>query len=245
MPQNLVTLVEEANTAGLVIADWIGDLSPGFVALLIILGIQDSTIHMLFGIWRPALVITVFSLGALGLRMLHVCLRYHVPFMMLARKLKDPFLLSLRTFSVETSYNVNKSCCERKLGISRNLTAYGLPIGLICFMPVSTVASTVLTIYAAECYGVQVSLVWMLMALFLAVTLAAAGPPTAGIGILTYTVMFSRLGIPAQGLTLVLAGDILMGFVIYPVNQAMLQLQLILEADGLGLLKHNTLQSGQ
>lgn len=240
--QNLVTLVEEANTAGLVIADWIGDLSPGFVALLIILGIQDSTIHMLFGIWRPALVITVFSLGALGLRMLHVCLRYHVPFMMLARKLKDPFLLSLRTFSVETSYNVNKSCCERKLGISRNLTAYGLPIGLICFMPVSTVASTVLTIYAAECYGVQVSLVWMLMALFLAVTLAAAGPPTAGIGILTYTVMFSRLGIPAQGLTLVLAGDILMGFVIYPVNQAMLQLQLVLEADGLGLLKHNILQ---
>ena len=67
----------------------------------------------------------------------------------------------------------------------------------------------------------------------------------AGIGILTYTVMFSRLGIPAQALTIVLAGDILMGFVIYPVNQAMLQLQLILEADGLGLLKHNILQNDQ
>jgi hypothetical protein len=57
--------------------------------------------------------------------------------------------------------------------------------------------------------------------------------------------MFSRLGIPAQALTIVLAGDILMGFVIYPVNQAMLQLQLILEADGLGLLKHNILQTDQ
>ncbi|MBQ8987835.1 MAG: cation:dicarboxylase symporter family transporter [Lachnospiraceae bacterium] len=240
--QTLVTLVEEANTAGLVIAEWIGDLSPGFVALLIILGIQDSTIHMLIGIWKPALLITVFSLAALGLRMLHISLRYKVPLRALADKMKDSFLLSLKTFSVETSYTANKTCCEKKLGISRQLTAYGLPIGLICFMPVSTVASTVLTIYAAECYGVQVSLVWMLMALFLAVTLAAAGPPTAGIGILTYTVMFSRLGIPAQGLTLVLAGDILMGFVIYPVNQAMLQLQLVLEADGLGLLKHNILQ---
>lgn len=243
--QTLVTLVEEANTAGLVIAEWIGDLSPGFVALLIILGIQDSTIHMLIGIWKPALLITVFSLAALGLRMLHISLRYKVPLRALADKMKDSFLLSLKTFSVETSYTANKTCCEKKLGISRQLTAYGLPIGLICFMPVSTVASTILTLYAAECYQVPVSLVWSIMALFLAVTLAAAGPPTAGIGILTYTVMFSRLGIPAQALTIVLAGDILMGFVIYPVNQAMLQLQLILEADGLGLLKHNILQNDQ
>ena len=240
--QTLVTLVEEANTAGLVIAEWIGDLSPGFVALLIILGIQDSTIHMLIGIWKPALLITVFSLAALGLRMLHISLRYKVPLRALADKMKDSFLLSLKTFSVETSYTANKTCCEKKLGISRQLTAYGLPIGLICFMPVSTVASTILTLYAAECYQVPVSLVWSIMALFLAVTLAAAGPPTAGIGILTYTVMFNRLGIPAQALTIVLAGDILMGFVIYPVNQAMLQLQLVLEADGLGLLKHNILQ---
>lgn len=243
--QTLVTLVEEANTAGLVIAEWIGDLSPGFVALLIVLGIQDSTIHMLIGIWKPALLITIFSLAALGLRMLHISLRYKVPLRALADKMKDSFLLSLKTFSVETSYTANKTCCEKKLGISRQLTAYGLPIGLICFMPVSTVASTILTLYAAECYQVPVSLVWSIMALFLAVTLAAAGPPTAGIGILTYTVMFSRLGIPAQALIIVLAGDILMGFVIYPVNQAMLQLQLILEADGLGLLRHNILQNDQ
>ena len=243
--QTLVTLVEEANTAGLVIAEWIGDLSPGFVALLIVLGIQDSTIHMLIGIWKPALLITVLSLAALGLRMLHISLRYKVPLRTLADKMKDSFLLSLRTFSVETSYTANKTCCEKRLGIGRQLTAYGLPIGLICFMPVSTVASTILTLYAAECYHIPVSLVWMVMALFLAVTLAAAGPPTAGIGILTYTVMFSRLGIPAQALTIVLAGDILMGFVIYPVNQAMLQLQLILEADGLGLLKHSILQNDQ
>jgi Na+/H+-dicarboxylate symporter len=215
------------------------------VALLIVLGIQDSTIHMLIGIWKPALLITVLSLAALGLRMLHISLRYKVPLRTLADKMKDSFLLSLKTFSVETSYTANKTCCEKKLGISRQLTAYGLPIGLICFMPVSTVASTILTLYAAECYHIPVSLVWMVMALFLAVTLAAAGPPTAGIGILTYTVMFSRLGIPAQALTIVLAGDILMGFVIYPVNQAMLQLQLILEADGLGLLKHNILQTDQ
>ena len=109
-------------------------------------------------------------------------------------------------------------------------------------MPVSTVASVLLTLYAAECYSVPVSLVWMIMALFLAVTLGAAGPPTAGIGILTYTVMFAKLGIPTQGLTLVLAGDILIGFVTYPINQALLQLELVLEADKLEVLNKKTLR---
>ena len=241
--QTLVTIVEEANTVGLGIAEWIGDISPGFVALLIVLGIHESTIHMLWGIWKPCLLITLFSLIALFIKLLHVSLRYKVPVTTLCLKMKDSFILSLTTFSVESSYTANQKCCEKGFGISRQLTSFGLPIGLICFMPVSTIASMVLTMYAAECYQVTVSGVWMIMALFLAVTLAAAGPPTAGIGILTYTVMFGKLHIPAQALTIALAADILMGFAAYPVNQAMLQLELVLEAEKQGLLNQQRLTS--
>lgn len=234
--QSLVTLFEEANATGLVLAEWISVMFPGFVALLIVLGILNNTAYMLLGIWKPAVLITLFSITALILRMLHVSLRYKVSMRRLASKMKESFLLSLKTVSMESSFTANLQCCEKRLGISRQLTSYALPIGLICFMPVSTVAATLLTLYSAECYRVPVNTIWMIMALFLAVTLAAAGPPMAGIAILTYTVMFSNLGIPAQALTIVLMGDILMGFVTYPVNQAMLQLDLVLVADRKGLL---------
>ena len=240
--QALSSLVDEAYTVGLLVAEWIGDLSPGFVALLIILGIQKDTIHMLLGIWKPILLVSLFAILALFLKMLRASLLFRVPVRTLCLKMKESFILSLRTFSIETPYSASQECCEKKLGISSQLTSYSLPIGLICFMPVSTFASTILTLYAAECYDVPVSFVWMIMALFLAVTLGAAGPPTAGIGILTYTVMFSKLGIPTQALTLVLAGDILMGFVIYPVNQALLQLELVFEADKLDVLNHKILR---
>lgn len=240
--QTLSTIVEECNTVGLVIAEWIGDMSPAFVTLLVILGIQKNTAHMLVGIWRPALLIVLFAVLALSAKMLHVSLYYNVPIKTLVMKMKDSFLLSLRTFSVETSYTANQKCCEKRFGINQQLITYALPIGLICFMPISTVASTVLTLYAAECYQIPVDPIWMIMAVFLSVTLAAAGPPMAGIGILTYTVMFSKLNIPPQALTIVLVGDILMGFVIYPVNQAMLQLELLFEADKLGFLNHKALQ---
>lgn len=240
--QALSSLVEEANTVGLLVAEWIGDLSPGFVALLIILGIQEDTIHMLLGIWKPILLITLSAFLALVIRMFWVSLRFRVPVRTLWLKMKESFLLSLRTLSVGTSYSANQRCCEKKLGISPRLTDYSLPIGLICFMPISTIASILLTLYAAECYSVPVSFVWLIMALFLAVTLGAAGPPTAGIGILTYTVMFAKLDIPTRALTLVLAGDILIGFVTNPVNQALLQLELVFEADRLDVLSDKVLR---
>ena len=240
--QTLISIVDEANTVGLVIAEWIGDLSPGFVTILVILGIRQSTIHMLLGIWRPAILIVLIAVFALLFKMVRISLYYRVTLLSLCRKMKESFLLSLKTFSVDASYLANIKCCEKRLGISHQMTSYALPIGLICFMPCSTVASTVFTLYAAECYEVKVSVIWLIMAIFLSVTLAAAGPPTAGIGILTYTVMFSRLHIPAQALTIVLVGDILMGFVIYPVNQALLQLDLISQADRYKMLNRKILQ---
>ena len=236
------------NDIGSVFRIWEGGLAiyggiiAGFVTILVILGIRQSTIHMLLGIWRPAILIVLIAVCALFLKMFRISLYYSVPILSLCRKMKESFLLSLKTFSVDASYMANVKCCENRLGISHQMTSYALPIGLICFMPCSTVASTVFTLYAAECYEVKVSVVWLIMAIFLSVTLAAAGPPTAGIGILTYTVMFSKLHIPAQALTIVLVGDILMGFVIYPVNQALLQLDLVTQADNLKMLSRKILQ---
>ena len=54
--------------------------------------------------------------------------------------------------------------------------------------------------------------------------------------------MFSKLGIPSGALTIVLMGDILMGFVMYPINQAMLQLELVLIADRARLLNKAALR---
>lgn len=240
--KTFVTILEEANTLGLVFAEWISDLTPGLVALLILLGVQRSTIHHVLGMWKPLVAIIVFAFLALFIKMQRISKAYKVPMRVLWSKMRAPFLLSMRTASIDASYESNVNTCNNKLGISMKLTSYSLPIGLICFMPVSSIASTVLTIYAAECYKLSVSAVWLIMIIFLSVTLSAAGPPTAGIGILTYTAMFAKLLVPQQALTLVLVGDILLSFVCYPINQAMLQLELIRSADKMGLLNRKVLQ---
>ena len=80
------------------------------------------------------------------------------------------------------------------------------------------------------------------MALFLTVTLLAATPPVAGVGLLTYAVIFTRLGIPTDALTAAMVADILFGFGVSAVNQAILQLELVLEADQLSTLNYDMLR---
>ena len=63
-----------------------------------------------------------------------------------------------------------------------------------------------------------------------------------GVGLLAYAAIFIRLGIPEEGLTVALMADILFGFVCTAVNQAVLQLELVIHADREGLLDLDILQ---
>ena len=83
---------------------------------------------------------------------------------------------------------------------------------------------------------------WYARAVFLAVMLQAAGPPLPGVDLLSYAAIFNTLGIPDAALTGVIVADILFGFLVAAVDQAMLQLELVMEAKRQGQLNENILR---
>ena len=238
----LAALVEQANSVTLVIAEWVSRLTPFFVSALLILGIWNSSLRRALGLWKPLLLFVLLSGVLLLLQLLHVSIKEKVPVKKLAGKLKTSFLIAFRNASVDTAYGANQLCCVHRLGVSQKLTEFGLPLGLVIYMPAGTVAAMLLTMYAAQTWGLTLSVLWLLMALFLTVTLLAATPPVAGVGLLTYAVIFTRLGIPTDALTAAMVADILFGFGVSAVNQAMLQLELVLEADRLSALNYDMLR---
>lgn len=237
-----VSLVEQMNSIALLIAEWVSRLTPFFVTALLILGIWSSSLRRAIGIWKPLLLFVLLSAALLFIRLLIVSRKEEVPVKKLAVKLKSSFLVAFKNASVDTAYGINRLCCLRRLGINQKLVDFGLPLGLVIYMPAGTVAAMILTIYAAQMWGVTLSFLWLIMALFMTVTLLAATPPVAGVGLLTYAVMFTRLGIPTDALTTAMVVDILFGFGVSAVNQAMLQLELVLEADRLSELNRSILR---
>ena len=127
--------------------------------------------------------------------------------------------------------------------MDRKYVQQALPIGLLCYMPSSTFALLIVTVYAARCYEIEINAVWILMLVFLAVVLQAASPPIAGGNMTAYAAIFLRLGIPTGALTIALIADIIVNLVISPLNQTLLQLEMLKEADSTGFLDRNTLYS--
>ncbi len=238
----LVSLVSESNAVGLLIAEWVSRMTPFFVAVLLLLGVWDGSLRPLAGLWKPLVLFALLCAAFLGLRLARVSSRTGVPVSRLVSKMKDSFLIAFRNSSVDAAYGSNQLCCERRLGVSRKLTGFGLPLGLVIYMPAGTIAIMVVTMYAAHAYGVRVTPLWYIMAIFLTVALQAATPPVAGVGLLSYAVIISKLGIPSEALTVAMVADILFGFAVAAVDQAMLQLELILEADRLDLLNRDVLK---
>ena len=238
----LVGIVEQANTVALILAEWISRLAPIFVTMLLILGLWNGSLGTMLGLWQPLLLFIVVSAAFLLQRMLTVKAKFKVPVRKLIAKMKDSFLIAFRNASVDASYGASQVCCERRLGVSGRLLSYGLPLGLVIYMPAMTVAYMIVTVYIAQSEAVTVSPLWYIMAVLLNVTLLAATPPVGGVGLLTFAVLFARLGIPNEALMVGLVADILFGFGVAALDQAMLQVQLILEADRLGELNQTVLQ---
>ena len=239
----LQTIIEQADTVGLIIADWVSRLTPFFVTVLLILGIWNGSVNIILGLWLPLLSVTILSFGAMAVSILRISHDKQVPVSVLIEKMKPSFLIAFRNSSVDASITENMNCCENKLGISKKLTSFGIPLGLISYMPAEGIATIVLLLYAASVYKVNVSIIWLFIAIALTVALTAATPPVSGIGILTYTVLFAELSIPSSALTMAMVADILIGFIVIPMNQAMLQMELVAEAETLDLLNKDVLRA--
>lgn len=238
----LVKIANQANSVGLLVAEWISRVIPFFVAILLALRILDGTIGRFRTIWIPLLAFHVFVAAYFVILLVFVSKKHGVSAMKIWQKIKPSFMIAFRNASVDAAFGENRLCCEKKLGISGKLADYGLPLGLVIYMPVSTVSLMASTLYAVKCYNITLTTLWLIMAVILVVALQAASPPVSGVDTLAYVAIFSRLGIPSDALIMAIICDIIFCFTSSALNQAMLQLHLIGEARRLNSLDTDILR---
>ena len=131
---------------------------------------------------------------------------------------------------------------EKKLGVSEHITSFGVPLGVVMFPPATAMYFLIICIYTAEIYQVECSVVWFVLAIFSAVVLAIASPPIPGGTLTCYTILFTQLGLPTEALVVALALDVLCDFVATGMNMFCLQMELVIQSKGMGLLNDSVLQ---
>jgi Na+/H+-dicarboxylate symporter len=209
----LVEFFDAVNGAAMIMIHWIMKLAPiaVFVLIAAVIARFGTEIIASLGIYSLTVV--------LGL-LLHVGITYMLILKFMAgwrpldflRKIRDPQLIAFSTSSSNATLPLTMETAEEKLGVSKEVSSFVLPLGATINMDGTALYQAVATMFIIQVLVGDISIATQLM-IVLTATLAsigAAGVPSAGIIILVLVLEQALAGTgvdPAAGIALVLGVD--------------------------------------
>ena len=233
---SLNRLIRQSDIVGLTLTEAVSRMVPAFAGILLCMEIISGSMKTFGGIWLVLVLSLVVSCAALLLTAAAAARRKGVRLRALLKKLRPAFVTAVRTGGLDAGYGRMEQDCITKLGIERHFATVSLPYGLVLLMPVNVVGTLMFTIYAALSYNAEISVGWLFIAMVLSVVLFVATPPVPGANLLAYIMIFAQLHIPSVALIDAMIFDILFGIFASAANESLVQVELIFQADLLGLL---------
>ena len=131
----VAAFVEQSNSVVQLIMEAVSDLIPFFVFGSIFNMILSGSLSTLL---RASKLLPIMLLGHVlvcAAYLLLVCIRKRVALPAFVKKVAPTFLIGLSTASSAAAYSTNVECCEKQLGIDRQIINFGIPLGQVVFMP--------------------------------------------------------------------------------------------------------------
>jgi proton glutamate symport protein len=121
--------------------------------------------------------------------------------------MRPALLLAFSTSSSSATLPVTIRCAEKNLGIPEEVSGFVLPLGATINMDGTSLYQGVAAIFIAQVFNMDLSITDQLTVLFTALlaSIGTAGVPGAGIVMLI--IVLKSVGIPVEGIALILAPD--------------------------------------
>lgn len=160
---------------------------------------------------------------ALGMQVLLVyfsLLKFYVgvsPFTFI-RNMWTAMLFAFSTSSSNASIPVVLDTVENKLGVDESIASFVVPLGATINMDGTAVMQGVATVFIANAYHIPLGLTGYLTVVLLA-TLASIGTAgVPGVGLITLTMVLNQVGVPAEGIAMIIGIDRLLDMLRTVVN---------------------------
>ena len=133
-------------------------------------------------------------------------------------KMREPLLVAFSTSSSGATLPVTLRTVEHKVGVPNNVASFAVPLGATINMDGTAIMQGVATIFIAQFYGIDLGLT-ALLTVVLTATLASIGTAAVpGVGLITLTLVLDQVGLPVEGIALILGVDRLLDMVRTSVN---------------------------
>jgi Na+/H+-dicarboxylate symporter len=136
------------------------------------------------------------------------------------RKYAEVMIFGFSTASSNATLPINLEVTEKRLGVSNQVASFTIPFGATINMDGTAIMQGVATVFVAQVYGVELGFQGYIMTILTA-TLASIGTAgVPGVGLVMLAMVFNQVGLPVEGIGLIIGVDRLLDMSRTAVNVA-------------------------
>ncbi len=206
----VLTLIDALDRIILKVVDFVMMFAPvGVFALLAGLIVDfsgDAEMFKALGVYALTVVVALFVLMFLFYpSLLKIFTRFN-----LKRYFQGVFPIQLVAFSISSSSATLPFTMEqvqKKLGVSEEVASFVLPVGATINMDGTSCYQAISILFIAQIFGIDLTLAQMLAVVFLTVLASIGTPGVPGASVVMTVMVMTSVGIPVEGLALILGID--------------------------------------
>jgi Na+/H+-dicarboxylate symporter len=161
-----------------------------------IVSLSKYILTVVLGLSLHAVFLTIVASARLKKSPLHIL-----------KGVSAPLLTAFSTSSSAATLPITMTAVEENLGVRRDTAKFVLPLGATINMDGTALYESVAAIFIAQAYGIDLGLGQQVI-IFMTASLAAIGAAAIpGAGLITMSIVLGAVGLPLEGIGLILAVD--------------------------------------
>ncbi len=122
-------------------------------------------------------------------------------------KIREVQLLAFSTSSSAAVMPLSMETAQEKLGVSETISKFVVPLGATINMDGTALYQGAATVFLAQVYGIELSVMSLVLVMVTSVGASIGTPGTPGVGIIILATVLAGVGIPADGIALIIGVD--------------------------------------
>jgi len=199
--------MESLESMTLALTHGIMKFAPLGIFVLMLDVMAKSGYQAMFSLSKYMLTV-ILGLGFHAIFLMFVaCVRSKKSPMFILKGLSSPLLTAFSTSSSAAALPITMTAVEENLGVRKETAKFVLPLGATINMDGTALYESVAAIFIAQAYGIELGIGQQIV-IFMTASLAAIGAAAIpGAGLITMSIVLGAVGLPLEGIGLILAVD--------------------------------------
>ena len=138
--------------------------------------------------------------------------------MIFLRKIKSAQVFAFSTASSNATIPVTLRTVTKRLGVDNAVASFTVPFGATINMDGTAIMQGVATVFIANIYGLELGVTGYLTVILMSVLASVGTAGVPGVGLIMLSMVFTQVGLPVEGIGLILGVDRLMDMIRTAVN---------------------------